>query len=306
MLKFGYHSRENEGPIDPLPRRNMDATLEVAVCANSNTPLIEPKQRTMTSLDTGFVPYDELIDNWRFDDAFRYATHEPYPACLRIGDERPYYEVSFKGVIVRALCRPLDHPKRQVEFLRSYANSLTGDGWLLQPPNAIPNTPRALISELQGLFEATLQQLVGGAYSIAHWRRRYGPGYPSTMTPEGMTLRQVLLARVDGSELVTLYETPEGVDADAWSQFLDVLDNGDLATLVGYVCSSAAVDEQGGSVIAQMREALRLRYDAQLPDHPSLNQPFLELFPRRRLGPGVLQRVVFGSNHAYPNPALRV
>ena len=195
--------------------------------------------------------------------------------------------------------------KMQVDFLRSYANSLTGDGWLLQPPNAIPNTPRALISELQGLFEATLQQLVGGAYSIAHWRRRYGPGYPSTMTPEGMTLRQVLLARVDDSELVTLYETPEGVDADAWSQFLDVLDNGDLGDSLDM---SVRLRQSTSRAGMSSLKCGRLCGFAMTRSYRTIRRSTSRSSNSSRVASWdpVWQRVVFGSNHAYPNPALRV
>ncbi|KWA84146.1 hypothetical protein WL29_22545 [Burkholderia ubonensis] len=205
---------------------------------------------------------------------------------MQLGRETPFYEVAFRGMVYRVLTRPIDGQPAlmssynvKYELVRTAAPGLRSDGHYLAKPTAVPNTPRALIAELQVLLDASLQDILENAYSIFHYRLDHKAQYPDTMTPAGYTLREVLLGSVDDEgNLRCLYETPKGTNVELWTLFLRALDR-KSPKLTSYVQSSMAVKEFGESGYAAMREAVRLRaLSASAGAIPSWNR-FLDVFP---------------------------
>jgi hypothetical protein len=166
----------------------------------------------------------------------------------------------------------------------------------MEPPAAIPNTPRALAEELRTLLNLEFEDIVENAFSILNYRKHNGANYPDTMEPARYRFGEIFLMSVDASgDLVTLYETPRGVNVELWTMFLRTLDNPKRSTkLTDYANSSMAVREFGEAGVAAMREALRLRDGHARSTVPLSNTRFLDAFPSLQSG-GTLKRDVGGS-----------
>lgn len=254
--------------------------------ATPHTAVLEPDRRKDTELPSGSI---------REEDAVRMAG---YPGImylgirglesLRLGNEVPFYEVAIHGTVYRGVARPIsgqsqDADTRDLKYglARSCAQGLHAAGRTLEPaPAAMPNTPRALVRELQEVTGLSIGEIVDNAYSILNYRRHHGASYPESMQPKGYRFKELFLMSVDAEgNLTTFYETPPGVDPEAWTHFLRVLERPECDSLRQYAGSTMARREYGAAGTEAMREALCLR-DEELRKFPPMSHvPFLELFP---------------------------
>lgn len=254
--------------------------------ATAHTAVLIPAMRDETGLKSGLVSADMAnrrgeFPHWTLDMGS--VTKEK----MRLGNELPYYEVSFRGKLYRTLARPragLDSTTpyfEKFELIRTWAPGLTSDGWHQEAPATVPNTPRALVEALQPLVEADLDEIVASAYSIFHYRLANKAKYPETMVPAGFTFRELFLMSVDTEgKLVTHYETPRGTNVELWTMFLRALDRGERTKLVPYAHSSMAIKEFGEGGAQAMLEALRLRDGLQRESSMQMHgKRFLEVFP---------------------------
>ncbi|HDR9105984.1 TPA: hypothetical protein QDB04_002840 [Burkholderia vietnamiensis] len=253
--------------------------------ATAHTAVLHSGFREDTGLQSGLIaPGDAL----RL--AYYAGTHYSGVTCratIRLANEQPFYEVAFQGKVYRLLSRPVPgqsesvrHDDVKYELVRTWAPGLQCDGWFMDPPAAVPNTPRALIMELQTVIGVSLEDILGKAFSIFHYRLDHNAQYPQTMEPAGYTLRELFLAAVaaDG-QLSTLYETPKGTNVELWTMFLRVLDQPNQPKLSDYAYSSMAVKEFGEVGAAAMRRALMLRNRPAQSAAPLGLRPFVEVFP---------------------------
>ncbi|THJ45675.1 hypothetical protein E9536_40755 [Burkholderia sp. LS-044] len=253
--------------------------------ATAHTAVLDPDRRKDTGLRSGLIAEKDAL--YMADYVGTIFHGIPALASLRLGDEVPFYEVALHGKVYRALARPVPAHGPQdrgrdvkYELARSYAEGLRQDGWLLEPPTAIPNTLRALVRELQDVTGLTVKDIVDNAFSILNYRRHHGAQYPNSMEPKGYGFRELFLMSVDGDgSLKTLYETPSGVNPEKWTNFLRVLDRKESVSLRQYAVSGMVRREYGDAGTEAMRNALRMRDGVlhQYPPMPSI--PFLELFP---------------------------
>ncbi|MBC8742799.1 hypothetical protein F6X40_40720 [Paraburkholderia sp. UCT31] len=233
--------------------------------ATLHTTVLEEKRRAETGLNSGLISRKDAL-YMAYYVGPRHVGVSTF-ASLRLGKETPFYEVAIRGKVYRALAQPVPgqsprtyHRDVAYQLSRCWAPGLRSDGWLLEPPEAVPNTPRALVQELQTVLDLNLEDILDNAFSILNYRRHHGAQYPDTLEPAGYRLRELFLMSVnDEGNLVTLYETPRGVNVELWSLFLRVLDRENRPTLADYVNSSMAVKEFGEAGVAAMREALSLR-----------------------------------------------
>jgi hypothetical protein len=260
-------------------------TIEPERKATAHTAVLEPKRRETTGLKSGLIaPADALY--MAYYEGIIFSGIGPL-ASLRLGDEEVFYEVAVGDRIYRAVARPEPGQSERTStrdlkysLARSWAPGLCQDGWLLDPPAAIPNTPRALALEMRDVLGVSFKDIIDSAYSIMSYRRHHGGAYPETMTPQGFTFREAYLMSVDAQgNLQTLYETPVGVNPEKWTHFLRVLDSRNRPTLAQYVVSSMAIKEFNETGAASMREALRLRDGGLGSPVPMTYKTFVEAFP---------------------------
>ncbi|WP_109476638.1 hypothetical protein [Paraburkholderia sp. C35] len=235
--------------------------------ATAHTAVLDPDRRNKTALKTGLVSYEDALS----DAGLEMHTYHGWPGreSLLIGEELPYYEVTFKGKIYRALARAKPgttgtelYYSSNFELARAWAPGLLQSGWLLDPPTSIPNTPRALLLEMQEVLDADAADILANAYCIMSYRRHHGATYPDTMEPAGYRFDQVFLMRVREDGTVNcLYETPSGVSPEKWTYFLRDLDRPAARERLGrYLASGMAERDFGKDGAAAMRAAVILRH----------------------------------------------
>ncbi|MFP3637818.1 hypothetical protein [Paraburkholderia sp. SIMBA_054] len=253
--------------------------------ATSHTAVLDPDRRKDTGLKSGLITKEDAL-RMAYYSGVTFHGHAAL-ASLRLGDEIVFYEVALDGRIYRALARPVSgqSPRvarhdQQYELARAWAPGLRSDGLMLAPPAAIPNTPRALVQEIQEITGLPVDDIVERAYSILNYRRHNGAKYPETMEPKGYSFRELLLMSVDESgNLKTLYETPAGVSPEKWTNFLRILDRQEREPLRQYAVSGMAIAEYGESGAAAIRAALVLRDGHLRASPPASYLPFTERFP---------------------------
>jgi hypothetical protein len=253
--------------------------------ATPHTAVLDPEWRKDTGLKSGLISEKDALCMANYQGAALHG-HSSLPS-LRLGKEVVFYEVALHGKVYRALARPLpgQRPRTAARDLkyglaRACSEGLQKDGWLLEPPTAIPNTPRALVRELQDVTGLAVEDIVGNAYSILNYRRHHGARYPDTMEPEGYGFKELFLMSVDtDGNLTTLYETPSAVSPEMWTSFLRVLDRKDREPLRQYAVSGMAVGEYGEAGAMAIREALHLRDGHLRAAPPASYRPFRERFP---------------------------
>ncbi|MGX5873034.1 hypothetical protein MJ547_04630 [Burkholderia gladioli] len=235
--------------------------------ATANTAVLDGARRSKTSLKTGLVSAEDALK----EAGLEMHTYHGIPGLesMLIGEELPYYEVAFKGNVYRALARAKPgttgedlYYSGNFELARAYAPGLLQSGWLLDPPTSIPNTPRALLLEMQDVLEADAVDILANAFSILDYRRHHGARYPDTMEPAGYRFDQIFLmrAREDGT-VNCLYETPSGVSPEKWTFFLRDLDRPKAREKLGrYLASGMAERDFGKDGAAAMRAAVVLRH----------------------------------------------
>ncbi|ASU39114.1 hypothetical protein hmeg3_13015 [Herbaspirillum sp. meg3] len=206
---------------------------------------------------------------------------------LRLGRELPLYEVAYKDKVYRALVRKPsgENASMGLELIRTWALGVTSDGWYAQPPSRVPNTPQALVAELQGITGAKMTDLIENGYDLLQYRLLNELAYPKSIAPAGYTLKErYLLTIAPNGELTTLYDTPTGVDADRWSYFLHALDSRNTAkTLDEYAAYGNVIREFGQSGATALRQALRLRLGAEeKKPFAHVQKAFFELYPPRK------------------------
>jgi hypothetical protein len=253
--------------------------------ATPHTAVLDPERRKDTGLKSGLIAEKDALFMAHYEGIIFHGF--PAMANLRLGDEVAFYEVALHGKVYRALARPLpgQGPRdrgrdAEYELSRSCSEGLQQDGWLLEPPTAIPNTPRALVRELQDVTGLTVKDIVDNAFSILNYRRHHGAQYPDSMEPRGYGFRELFLMSVDDEgNLKTLYETPSGVNPEKWTNFLRVLDRKECEPLRQYAVSGMALGEYGEAGATAMREALYLRDGELRAVPPATYMPFMERFP---------------------------
>jgi hypothetical protein len=236
--------------------------------ATIHTAVLDPDRRDKTGLKSGVISEKDAL--WMaYYKGIQYsgAGFSGFTS-LRLGDEITFYEVSFKGRIYRGLARPVPGQPSNIreddvryELARSCATGLRADGWLLDPPTTIPNTPRALLAEMQEVLQTDAADILANAYSILNYRRHNGAQYPETMEPAGYRFDQIFLmrAREDGT-VNCLYETPSGVSPEKWTFFLRDLDRPSARERLGrYLASGMAERDFGKDGASAMRAAVILR-----------------------------------------------
>lgn len=203
---------------------------------------------------------------------------------IKIGRELPLYEIGFRGHIYRILVRPTTESDRAetFELIRTKAPGLQSDGCYLEVPNEVPNTPMALVVELQKVLNADVSDIIENAFDILQYRLHNRYAYPNSMEPAGYSLKERYLMSTDtDGSLVTFYETPKGVDTDMWTYFLRALDTSSGPQKLDEYLAYGNVSKDFRVAGAEaLRQALRLRMG------PSNGRPFahvrrsfLELFP---------------------------
>lgn len=257
--------------------------------ATAHTAVLLPRYREETRLNTGLIPAMRVLRNAHNDGTTYVNMGVACREHMRLAAELPFYEVAFEGKVYRLLARPV--PGQQTgrwgsgvkyEFVRTRAPGLCVDGWFMDPPNDVPNTPRSLVEELQAALGAAftdLENFLANAYSIFHYRLAHEGRYPTTMEPQGYAFGELFLMSADSEgTLSTLYETPKGTNVELWTMFLRILD-GKSTKLVDYVNSSMAVREFGEAGAANLHEALRRRDGHSRSTLAMTNKRFLEVFP---------------------------
>ncbi|RQZ64208.1 hypothetical protein DF057_00140 [Burkholderia cepacia] len=271
--------------------------------ATLHTAVLDSERRDKTGLKSGLISESDAL-NLAYYKGIQYsgAGFSPFMS-LRIGDEITFYEVSYNGKIYRGLARPVAGQSKniryydeQYELARSWAPGLCADGWLLEPPTTIPNTPRALLTEMQEVLQADAAEIVAKAYSILNYRRHHGAAYPDTMEPDGYRFDQIFLMRTHEDGTVScLYETPSGVSPEKWTFFLRDLDRPVARERLGrYLASGMAERDFGKDGAAAMRAAVILRYGALGVYDPMPFSHFTDVF---KIGDyaGRIERIVGGS-----------
>jgi len=150
--------------------------------ATPHTPVILPELRKDTSLRTGLIQLPKALARSSF-----YQSWEDQ-ACngnMKLGNEFPFYEIAFKGHVYRLLTRPAEGnhlmntpDEERYTLVRTCAPGLQVDGWMLAPPDAVPNTPRALLAELAEVLGVAYLEMLTDAYSIFHYRLDHAGKYP--------------------------------------------------------------------------------------------------------------------------------
>lgn len=271
--------------------------------ATPHTAVLDPDRRDKTGLKSGVMSEKDAL--WlAYYKGIQYsgAGFSPF-MTLRLGDEITFYEVSFKGKIYRGLARPVPGQPSNIspddvryELARSWAPGLREDGWFLEAPTTIPNTPRALLAEMQEVLQADAADILSNAYSILNYRRHHGAQYPDTMEPDGYRFSQIFLMRTREDGTVNcLYETPPGVSPEKWTYFLRDLDRPSARERLGrYLASSMAERDFGKDGAAAMRAAVILRHGALGAYDPLPFGHFIDVF---KVGEyeGKIERTVGGS-----------
>jgi hypothetical protein len=251
--------------------------------ATLHTAVLLPASREHTGLSSGRVDAKRALQRSTFQISM------PNTTCrsdMQLANEMPFYEVAFRGKVFRLLSRPVegldsswrpDHEK--YALVCTLAPGLQCDGWFMDPPTAVPNTPRSLVEDFQQHSGASLVDILSEAYSIFHYRLDHVGRYPDSMEPAGYRFRELFLMSVGAAgELSTLYETPKGNSPELWTLFLRTLDEKN-PKLGAYVNSSMAVTDFGAGGVAAMREALLLRNVHSSALAPTSYMRFLETFP---------------------------
>lgn len=274
--------------MSALPEKAANNIPETERKATSHTALLLPGFRSETLLKSGLLPAPKAVHTAGYDGTTYSNLGTTCRAHMRLADELPFYEVAFRGKVYRLLARPVagqgDGAAREdlkFELARAWAPGLRADGWLLAAPDAVPNTPRALIDELLPLLDASLEDVLEHAYSLFHYRLDHEGIFPLSLEPEGYALREVLLAEVDADgTLNTLYETPKGTNVELWTMVLEVLDLPGETSLADYASSSAAARELGESGVAALRRAMQMRGKRTHSANPGNKSSFFDFFPR--------------------------
>ncbi|VWD52204.1 hypothetical protein BLA18110_07747 [Burkholderia lata] len=262
--------------------------------ATPHTAVLLPGYRDKTDLKSGLIHAEDVLADAYYNGPTLDNLGVTCRAHMRIGAELPFYEVAYRGNVYRLLARPVAKQSAgfrdaevKYELVRTWAPGLRVDGWFLSPPAGVPNTPRSLIEELQTTIAVdfgTREDFLVGAYSIFHYRLDNQGRYPQSLQPPGYTLREILLASVNGEgALSTLYETPKSTNVELWTMFLRQLEFKDRSQLVDYANSGMAVQEFGAVGAAAIREALTLREGNAISTRPMNGQRFLEAFPPSKL-----------------------
>jgi hypothetical protein len=248
--------------------------------ATPHTAVLDPERRKDTGLKSGLTAEKDALYMAHYQGTV-FRGHS-WLSSLRLGNEVVFYEVALHGKVYRALARPLPGQTNDLKYglARACSEGLQKDGGLLQPPTAIPNTPRALMRELQEVTGLTVDDIVDNASSILNYRRHHGAQYPDTMEPKGYSFKELFLMSVDtDGTLKTLYETPSDVNPEKWTNFLRVLDRKECEPLQRYAVSGMAVGEYGEAGATAIREALHLRDGRLRAVPPASHMPFMERFP---------------------------
>lgn len=237
--------------------------------ATIHTAVLDSERRDKTGLKSGGISEKDALHMAYYKGIQYSGAGLGGFASLRLGDEITFYEVSYRGKIYRALGRPVPGQSSTIayyderyELVRAWAPGLREDGWMLEPPAAVPNTPRALLAEMQEVLQADAADILTNAYSILNYRRHHAADYPATMEPDGYRFDQIFLmrAREDGT-VNCLYETPSGVSPEKWTLFLRDLDRPSARERLGrYLASGMAERDFGKDGASAMRAAVILRH----------------------------------------------
>lgn len=271
--------------------------------ATLHTAVLDPDRRDKTGLKSGLISEAEALQLAYYKGIQYSGAGFNAFTSLRLGDEITFYEVAYKGKIYRMLGRPVPgqptnirHYDERYELVRAWAPGLQADGWMLERPSAVPNTPRALLLEMQEVLQTDAADIVANAYSILNYRRHHGAQYPETMEPDGYRFDQIFLmrAREDGT-VNCLYETPSGVSPEKWSFFLRDLDRSSARERLGrYLASGMAERDFGKDGAAAMRAAVILRHGALGAYDPMPFGHFTDVFKITEYE-GRVERTVGGS-----------
>ena len=179
--------------MSTLLETQLGAAEEPERKATSHTAVLDPERRKDTGLRSGLIAKEDALYMAYYEGVIFHGY--PAKASLRLGKEVAFYEVALHGKVYRALARPVPGQSRRTDtrdlkygLARACSEGLQKDGWLLEPPTAIPNTPRALVRELENVTGIAIEDIVDNAYSILNYRRHYGAHYPDTMEPKGIQL----------------------------------------------------------------------------------------------------------------------
>lgn len=276
--------------------------------ATDHTAVLLPGYRKSTLLATGIIPTKGALHMASYDGVIMRGFGWTTRRDMRLGDELPFFEVTFKESLYRIQARPVDGQDPATreddlvyELVRTVSPGLKCDGLYMERPSGVPNTPRALVSELQFMTRANVSDLMDNAYSIFHYRLDHDGKYPDTMTPAGYTLRELLLLSDNGTgEARSLYDTPAGTNPELWTLFLGELDKKN-PKLAAYVTSSMAVREFRENGVAAMREALKVRDpNALAAAVPMSFTAFLTAFPVPSYQSKLQRSVGTRAEHFYP------
>lgn len=255
--------------------------------ATAHTAVLDPERRETTGLKSGVITEADALRMAYYKGIQYSGAGFGAFTSLRLGDEIAFYEVSFKKRVYRVLGRPVPGQSDRIkyyderyELVRVWAPGLKADGWMLERPTTVPNTPRALLEEMQTVLQTDAADILANAYSVLNYRRHNGAQYPGSMEPDGYRFDQIFLmrAREDGT-VNCLYETPSGVSPEKWSYFLRDLDRPSARERLGrYLASGMAERDFGQDGAAAMRAAVVLRHGALGAYDPMPFAHFIDAF----------------------------
>ena len=214
-------------------------------------PVFDERFRSVTDRRTGLVSLGNALR--------LYQPERPRLGSIWLGNEFPLYEVVMDDAVYRLILRETRPGSGKFEAIRVAAAGSATDGVVLTPgPDAIPNTPMALVREIGYVTGSSVHEVADRAYSLGDYRRCYGnlePG-PSSLKPFRF-VEWFLLETTDGN-VASLFDTPSGVNSQVWTLLLKLLEFQEPEQLMDYAVSKVP-SEAGESAAKVMMRALRIR-----------------------------------------------
>jgi len=163
------------------------------------------------------------------------------------------------GAVYRLLLRETWPGSGKFEAIRVAAAGSATDGVVLTPgPDAIPNTPMALVREISYVTGSPLHEVADRAYSLRDYRRSHGNLEPVLSSLKSFRFAEWFLLETTNGDVSSLFDTPSGVNSEVWTLLLKLLEFHEPEQLMDYAVSKVA-SEAGENAAKVMMRALRIR-----------------------------------------------
>lgn len=218
-----------------------------------HTPVFDERFRSVTDRGTGQVSLSNALRLYQPERPVLGGT------SIWLGNEFPLYEVVMDDAVYRLLLRETWPGSGTFEAIRIAAAGYTTDGVVLAPgPDAIPNTPMALVREIAYVTGNSVHEVADRAYSLRDYRQRYGNLEPVVSSLQPYRFAKWFLLETTGGNVSSLFDTPGGVNSEVWTLLLKLLEFHNPQELMDYAVSKIP-SEAGESAAKAMMRALRIR-----------------------------------------------